>query len=202
MSNDSVALRMTPSRAQGIMHVRRSCKDLRPVHRPGCSLPVPMRLALYEPDIPQNTGTILRLAACVGVPVDLIEPCGFVWSDRRLRRAGMDYLEGVALMRHPSWAAFCAGRASAGNGSGRLILLTTSGDRAYTEFAFHPADTLMVGRESAGVPPNVHAAADARVVIPMVDGARALNVAVAAAMVLGEALRQTRRRPVNLRAAS
>lgn len=161
-----------------------------------------MRLALYEPDIPQNTGTILRLAACLGVPVDLIEPCGFVWSDRKLRRSGMDYLAGVALTRHPSWAAFRAGRARAGNGQGRLILLTTSGDSPYTEFAFHPADTLMVGRESAGVPPDVHAAADARVVIPMIEGARALNVAVAAAMALGEALRQTRRLSVDLRAAS
>lgn len=202
MSNDSVALRMTPSRAQGIMHVRRSCKDLRPVRRSARSLPVPMRLALYEPDIPQNTGTILRLAACLGVPVDLIEPCGFVWSDRKLRRAGMDYLEGVILARHASWAAYRASRGSSGNGLGRLILLTTSGENAYTEFAFQPADTLMVGRESAGVPPEVHEAADARVVIPMMESARALNVAVAAAMALGEALRQTRQLPTTLRAAS
>jgi tRNA (cytidine/uridine-2'-O-)-methyltransferase len=156
-----------------------------------------MRLALYEPDIPQNTGTMLRLAACLGVPVDLIEPCGFVWSDRKLRRAGMDYLEGVALTRHASWAAFRVAREP-----GRLILLTTSGDVAHTDFAFRASDTLMVGRESAGVPPEVHAAADARVVIPMVPGARALNVALAAALVLGEALRQTGEFPARWRAAS
>lgn len=184
------------------MHVRRSCKDLSPFRGPACSLIVPMRLALYEPDIPQNTGTILRLAACLGVPVDLIEPCGFVWSDRRLRRSGMDYLEGVALTRHDSWAAFRAARASLAPGPGRLVLLTTGGDVAYSEFGFRASDTLMVGRESAGVPPEVHAAADARVVIPMVAGARALNVALAAALALGEALRKTGQLPARLRAAS
>jgi len=145
-----------------------------------------MRLALYQPDIPQNTGTMLRLAACLGVAVDLIEPCGFIWDDRRLRRAGMDYLDGVDLTRHESWAAFGRHRRS-----GRLVLLTTAGDVAYTDFAFRPSDVLLVGRESAGVPPDVHEAADARLVIPMAPGARALNVAVAAAMVLGEARRQT-----------
>lgn len=145
-----------------------------------------MRLALYQPDIPQNTGTMLRLAACLGVAVDLIEPCGFIWNDRRLRRAGMDYLEGVDLTRHESWSAFCAGRAP-----GRLVLLTTAGAVAYTDFAFRPSDVLLVGRESAGVPAAVHAAAEARVVIPMAPGARALNVALAAAMALGEARRQT-----------
>jgi tRNA (cytidine/uridine-2'-O-)-methyltransferase len=145
-----------------------------------------MRLALYEPDIPQNTGTMLRLAACLGVPVDLIEPCGFVWDDRRLRRAGMDYLEGVDLARHESWAAF-----QARPRPGRLVLLTTAGEIPYTGFTFRPSDTLMVGRETAGVPDSVHQAADARLVIPMAVGARALNVAVAAAMALGEALRQT-----------
>lgn len=145
-----------------------------------------MRLALYQPDIPQNTGTMLRLAACLGVPVDLIEPCGFVWDDRRLRRAGMDYLEGVDLTRHESWPAFRAGRVP-----GRLVLLTTAGNVAYTDFAFRPTDTLLLGRESAGVPAEVHAAAEARLVIPMAAGARALNVAVAAAIVLGEARRQT-----------
>jgi tRNA (cytidine/uridine-2'-O-)-methyltransferase len=144
-----------------------------------------MRLALYQPDIPQNTGTLLRLAACLGVAVDLIEPCGFVWDDRRLRRAGMDYLEGVNLTRHESWAAFTV------RPRGRLLLLTTAGDVPYTDFAFRSADTLMVGRESAGVPPEVHDTADARLVIPMARGARSLNVAVAAAMALGEARRQT-----------
>ncbi len=145
-----------------------------------------MRLALYQPDIPQNTGTMLRLAACLGMAVDLIEPCGFIWNDRRLRRAGMDYLEGVDLTRHESWAAFALAQ-----DPGRLVLLTTSGDVAYTDFAFRPSDTLLVGRESAGVPDEVHRAADARLVIPMAPGARALNVAVAAAMAVGEAWRQT-----------
>jgi tRNA (cytidine/uridine-2'-O-)-methyltransferase len=146
-----------------------------------------MRLALYQPDIPQNTGSMLRLAACFGVAVDLIEPCGFVWSDRRLRRAGMDYLAGVALTRHASWSAFQTG----GRHPGRLILLTTRGETPYTNFRFDDSDTLAVGRESAGVPAEVHDAAEARVVIPMVAGARSLNVALAASIVLSEALRQT-----------
>jgi tRNA (cytidine/uridine-2'-O-)-methyltransferase len=154
-----------------------------------------MRLALYQPDIPQNTGTMLRLAACLGVPVDLIEPCGLVWNDRRLRRAGMDYLEGVDLTRHESWPVFRAAR-----GSGRLVLLTTAGGVAYTDFVFRSSDTLLVGRESAGVPAEVHQAAEVRLVIPMAPGARALNVAVAAAMALGEARRQVA--PARLREAS
>ncbi|MBI3453264.1 MAG: tRNA (cytidine(34)-2'-O)-methyltransferase [Rhodospirillales bacterium] len=153
-----------------------------------------MRLALFEPDIPQNTGAMLRLAACLGVGVDLIEPCGFVWSDRRLRRAGMDYLAGVELARHASWPAYREAQA----GRGRLVLLTTAGDTPYADFAFRADDTLMVGRESAGVPAAVHAAADARLVIPMVAGRRSLNVALAAAIVLGEALRQTGRLPQTL----
>jgi len=169
------------------MHVRRSCKGLRPLRQPSRSLIVPMRLALFQPDIPQNTGTMLRLAACVGVAVDLIEPCGFVWDDRRLRRSGMDYLKGVDLTRHESWAAFRAAR-----GPGRLLLLTTAGEIAYTDFRFRPTDTLLVGRESAGVPAEVHAAAEARLVIPILASARALNVAVAAAMALGEARRQVK----------
>jgi tRNA (cytidine/uridine-2'-O-)-methyltransferase len=159
-----------------------------------------MRLALYQPDIPQNTGAMLRLAACFGVGVDLIEPCGFVWSDRRLRRAGMDYLDGVALTRHESWTAFQT--ALAAQARGRLALLTTSASTPYAEFAFRPGDTLLVGRESAGVPAEVHAAADARLVIPMRPGVRSLNVALAAAIVLGEALRQTGALPVHLAAAS
>jgi tRNA (cytidine/uridine-2'-O-)-methyltransferase len=144
-----------------------------------------MRLALYQPDIAQNTGAMLRLAACLGVPVDVIEPCGFVFADSRLRRAGMDYLGHVDLVRHLSWDAF---RATV---PGRLILLTTRGAVAYTETAYQPGDTLMVGRESAGVPDAVHDAADLRVRVPMRPGLRSLNVALAAAMVLGEALRQT-----------
>jgi tRNA (cytidine/uridine-2'-O-)-methyltransferase len=148
-----------------------------------------MRLALYEPDIPQNTGTILRLAACLGVPVDVIGPAGFDLSDRTLKRAGLDYLQHVELARHESFSAFDRARRSAG---ARLVLLTTRGDTVYTSFAFTSADTLLLGRESAGVPPSVHAAADARLRIPLRPGLRSLNVAVAAAMVLGEALRQTR----------
>lgn len=145
-----------------------------------------MRLALYEPDIPQNTGALLRLAACLGVGIDLIEPAGFVLSDRRLQRAGMDYRDFAALERHASWAAFDRARTA------RLLLLTTGADRCFLDFAFAPDDILLLGRESAGVPDAVHARADARLRIPMVPQARSLNVALAAAMVLSEALRQTR----------
>jgi tRNA (cytidine/uridine-2'-O-)-methyltransferase len=148
-----------------------------------------MRLALYEPDIPQNTGAILRLCACLGVAVDLIEPFGFVWDDRHLKRAAMDYLDHVALTRHRSWDAFRA--AGVAGSSARLILLTTSGTTPYHRFAFHADDTLLFGRESAGVPEAVHRAADARLVVPMRRGLRSINVAMAAGMVLGEALRQT-----------
>jgi tRNA (cytidine/uridine-2'-O-)-methyltransferase len=145
-----------------------------------------MRLALYEPDIPQNTGAILRLAACCGVAVDLIEPFGFLWEDRRLKRAGMDYLDRVALTRHASWAKFQAAREP-----GRLVLLTTRGMIPYHRFAFRADDTLLFGRESSGVPEAVHETAAARLAIPVRPGLRSLNVALAAAMVLGEALRQT-----------
>lgn len=147
-----------------------------------------MKLILYQPDIPQNAGTLLRLSACLGVAVEVIEPCGFVWDDRRLRRAGMDYLAGVELTRHRSWEAYSELRHAK---SERLVLLTTRGDRNYTDFAFAPGDALLLGRESAGVPQDVHAAADARLRIPLRQGQRSLNVAVAGAMVLGEALRQT-----------
>lgn len=149
-----------------------------------------MRLALYEPDIPQNTGTILRLSACLDVAVDIIEPCGFVFDDRRLRRAGMDYLDAVDLTRHSSWNAYRIWRAGTER-AGRLILLTTRGDTRHVDFSFAASDTLLLGRESGGVPPEVYDAADARLVIPMKPGLRSLNIAVAAAMVLGEALRQT-----------
>jgi tRNA (cytidine/uridine-2'-O-)-methyltransferase len=145
-----------------------------------------MRLALFEPDIPQNAGALLRLGACLGVPVDLIEPCGFLLDDRRLKRAGLDYLALAALTRHASWAAFLATRTG-----GRLLLLTTRGSTAYHRFAYRPDDTLLLGRESAGAPQAVHAAADARLRIPLRPGLRSLNVALAAAMALGEALRQT-----------
>lgn len=144
-----------------------------------------MRLALFEPDIPQNAGSLMRLCACLGVPLDVIEPCGFVLDDRRLRRAAMDYLEHLTLERHESWRAYQRTR------SGRLILLTTKATRSALDFTFDAEDTLMVGRESAGVPPEVHRAADARLRVPMRRGVRSINVALVAAMVLGEALRQT-----------
>jgi tRNA (cytidine/uridine-2'-O-)-methyltransferase len=144
-----------------------------------------MRLALYEPDIPQNTGALLRLGACLGVEVDIIEPCGFLFSDRGLKRAGMDYLNRAAWRRHESWAAFEAQR------KGRLALLSSKAEQAYTEFAFAADDILLLGRESAGVPDAVRDAADARLRIPLKPGLRSLNVALAGAMVLGEALRQT-----------
>jgi tRNA (cytidine/uridine-2'-O-)-methyltransferase len=147
-----------------------------------------MRLALYQPDIPQNAGTILRLAACLGVPVDIIEPAGFPVTDRAFRRAGMDYLDQVDIARHASWAAFEAERRRRG---GRLLLATTNARMSYAAFAFAPDDMLLFGRESAGVPDEVHTAADARLIVPMRPGLRSLNVAMAAAMMLGEALRQT-----------
>jgi tRNA (cytidine/uridine-2'-O-)-methyltransferase len=147
-----------------------------------------LRLALYQPDIPQNTGTILRMAACLGLAVDIIEPAGFPVSDRAFRRAGMDYLDQVAVERHVSWDAFRAWQAGSGR---RLVLATVRGAVAHHAFAFRPDDVLLLGRESAGVPEEVHAAADARVAVPLRPGLRSLNIAVAAAMIAGEALRQT-----------
>jgi tRNA (cytidine/uridine-2'-O-)-methyltransferase len=148
-----------------------------------------MRLALYQPDIPQNTGAMLRLAACFGLDVDVILPCGFLFDDRKMRRAGMDYIDQVSIRRHSSWESYLGARRE-GAEAGRLILLTTKGTQAYTDFAFAPGDSLLVGRESSGVPPEVAAAADARLRIPMRRGLRSLNVAMAAAIVTGEAMRQ------------
>ena len=148
----------------------------------------PMRLALYQPDIAQNTGTMLRLAACLGVGVNVIAPTGFDMTDRALRRAGLDYLAHVEIVRHASFADFEAARQRSGS---RLVLLTTRAELPYTSFAFQATDILLVGRESAGVPEAVHQAADARLRIPIRPGLRSLNVAVAAAMALGEGLRQT-----------
>jgi tRNA (cytidine/uridine-2'-O-)-methyltransferase len=147
-----------------------------------------MRLALYQPDIAQNTGTMLRLAACLGVGVDVIAPTGFDMTDRALRRAALDYLAHVEIVRHASFDDFETARLRSGS---RLVLLTTRAEVGYTSFAFRASDTLLVGRESAGVPETVHRVADARLRIPIRPGLRSLNVAVAAAMVLGEALRQT-----------
>ncbi|MDP9195382.1 MAG: tRNA (cytidine(34)-2'-O)-methyltransferase [Pseudomonadota bacterium] len=144
-----------------------------------------MRIALYQPDIPQNTGAVLRLAACLGLGVDIIRPCGFPLDDRRIRRSGMDYADHVSMTLHDSWEVFQTQR------SGRLILLTTRGSVPHTECRYQPDDILLLGRESVGVPENVHAIADVRVRIPIAPGLRSLNLAVAAAMVTGEALRQT-----------
>lgn len=149
-----------------------------------------LTLALFQPDIPQNAGTMLRACACLGARAAIIEPAGFPVSDRHFRRAGMDYLDHVDIARHASWRAFEAWRAGVGS---RLVLLTTRAPTPYTDFAFRADDILLVGRESAGAPEEVHAAADARIVIPIRPGLRSLNVAVAACMVLGEALRQTGR---------
>jgi tRNA (cytidine/uridine-2'-O-)-methyltransferase len=147
-----------------------------------------MRIALYQPDIAQNTGTILRLAACLGVEAHIIEPAGFPASDRAFRRAGMDYLDHVRLVRHVTWAAFEAWRRERAL---RLVLFTTRSARSYLDHRFAAGDILLFGRESAGVPDEVHAAADARLLIPMRPGLRSLNVAMACAMAVGEALRQT-----------
>jgi tRNA (cytidine/uridine-2'-O-)-methyltransferase len=147
-----------------------------------------MRIALYQPDIPQNTGTILRLCACLGIEAHIIAPAGFPTSDRAFRRAGMDYLDAVALVRHSSWQAFEAWRREDGH---RLLLFTTAATMSYLDYRYQSGDVLLFGRESAGVPAEVHDAADARLRIPLRPGLRSLNVALAAAMAAGEALRQT-----------
>lgn len=143
-----------------------------------------MRLALFQPDIPQNTGTILRMAACLNVGVDIIEPCGFLLDDARFKRATMDYIHLVDLARHTSWEKFMDQK------QGRLVLLTTKGSTAYTDFAFQADDILVLGQESVGAPDFVHEAAQARILVKMAPKARSLNIAMAAAMVTGEALRQ------------
>lgn len=151
-----------------------------------------MRTALYQPDIPQNTGAMLRVAACFGAGLDIIGPCGFPLDSRDVRRAALDYGGKVAAALHNSWSTFLASKERR---SGRLILLTTRGATALYEFAFEPTDVLLLGRESAGVPDAVHAAADARVYVPLAPDARSLNVAVAAAVALSEARRQLKLRP-------
>jgi tRNA (cytidine/uridine-2'-O-)-methyltransferase len=147
-----------------------------------------MHIALYQPDIPQNTGTILRLCACLGIEAHIIAPAGFPTSDRAFRRAGMDYLDAVTLVRHSSWQAFETRRRAQNH---RLLLFTTAATVSYLDYRYRADDVLLFGRESAGVPAQVHEAADARLVIPMRPGLRSLNVALAAAMAAGEALRQT-----------
>ena len=145
-----------------------------------------MRLVLYQPDIPQNLGTLIRFGACLALPIDVIEPCGFPFGDRNLKRAAMDYASAAAVTRHTSWQAFLSIRQAQ-----RLVLLTTKARHSYAQFSFEPTDWIVVGSESRGVPEEVHAAADHRICIPMSPGLRSLNVAVAAAMVMGEAMRQT-----------
>lgn len=152
-----------------------------------------MDLALFEPDIPQNTGTLMRLGACLNVRIHLIEPAGFPTTDKNFRRAGMDYLDRVALQRHISWRAFRAWQQESGQ---RLVLATTKAAQPYTDLLFQPDDIVLLGRESKGVPDAVHEAADARILIPLAPGLRSLNVALAGAMILGEALRQTRGFPL------
>jgi tRNA (cytidine/uridine-2'-O-)-methyltransferase len=147
-----------------------------------------MRIALYQPDIPQNAGTILRLCACFGVEAHIIEPAGFPTTDRAFRRAGMDYLDAVTVVRHRSFGDFADWRRRAGH---RLILFTTAARLSYLDYRYQPDDILLFGRESAGVPDEVHEAADARLRIPIRESMRSLNVAVAAAIAVGEALRQT-----------
>ena len=147
-----------------------------------------MQIALYEPDIPQNTGTILRLCACLGAEAHIIEPAGFPVTDRAFRRAGLDYLDQVEIQRHASFGAFEDWRRGVG---ARLLLLTTRAETSYLDHAYRAGDVLLLGRESSGVPERVHQAADARLRIPIRDGLRSINVAMAAAMALGEAIRQT-----------
>lgn len=151
-----------------------------------------MRIALYQPEIPQNTGTLMRLGACMGVAIDIIEPCSFVWNDQKLRRAGMDYIELANVVRHLSWEKFYQTQAESG---ARLILLDAQGAVPFCDFSFHPTDVLLLGQESSGVPQGVMAQTQASVTIPMLSGRRSLNIAISAAMVLGEALRQTHQFP-------
>jgi tRNA (cytidine/uridine-2'-O-)-methyltransferase len=144
-----------------------------------------MRLALYQPEIPQNAGTLMRLAACLGVPLDIIEPCGFIWQDQKLQRAGMDYIELANIQRHASFATFRQAQPQ------RLILIDTKAATSFLDFNFEKDDILLLGKESVGVPDEVFQAIPHRLVIPMVEGRRSLNMAVAGAMVISEALRQT-----------
>ena len=150
-----------------------------------------MRLALFQPDIPQNTGTLLRLGACLDLPIDIIEPCGFIFNEKAMKRAGMDYLNMASYRRHNSWQDFLNYKSEHPEEYGRLILMTTKSQTPYTDFKFQPNDIILMGRESAGVPESVHEICDARLTIPMNNNARSINVAISAVMVIGEALRQT-----------
>jgi len=168
--------------------LRRSLRE-NPGRFPAAAEEPPMiRLAAYPPDLPQNPGALIRIAACFGLPLSVIHPCGFPFSARALRRTAMDYADAARIEEHDDWNAF-----QAGHGAGRLVLLTTRGATQLWDFAFRPGDTLLLGRESAGVPDEVHAAAGARVAIPMPGGGRSLNVAVSAGIAAAEALRQLSR---------
>lgn len=156
-----------------------------------------MRLALFQPDIPHNTGTLLRLGACLDLPLDIIEPCGFIFNEKAMKRAGMDYLDIVKYRRHNSWDDFLDYRKKHPDKYGRIVLLSTHASIPYTKFEFKPNDTILMGRESAGVPEAIHNLADSRLLIPMNKNTRSINVAISAAMVIGEALRQTNKFPQN-----
>ena len=147
-----------------------------------------IRIALYQPDIPQNTGAAMRLTSCLGIGLDIIEPCGFVLDDKKLRRSAMDYIEELDLKRHKSWDSFF----NTYNGKNRLVLLSTKAEMTYVNFSFKSGDILLAGRESAGVPDSVHEQVSERITIPMPGGGRSLNVINSLAMVTGEALRQTK----------
>jgi tRNA (cytidine/uridine-2'-O-)-methyltransferase len=151
-----------------------------------------MHLVLFQPEIPQNMGTLMRFSACLGIPLDVIEPCGFLFTDKYLKRAGMDYIERSITQRFPSWKAFCEARKGA-----RRIAITTSSHRIYTEFSFEPTDLLIMGQESVGLPSNILDDCHESVTIPMVSDTRSLNLALAAAIVTTEALRQTHQLPRN-----
>jgi tRNA (cytidine/uridine-2'-O-)-methyltransferase len=155
-----------------------------------------MRLALFQPDIPQNLGAALRLGACLGAGIDIIEPCGFPLSDSAVRRAALDYTALAVVERHPGWSAFLAAQREADR---RILLFTTRAAEPFQHFAYRPGDVLLFGRESAGVPDEVHDAADARLFIPLAEGARSLNVVTAAALALGQALRSTDGFPAPIR---
>lgn len=147
-------------------------------------------IALYQPDIPQNVGAMIRLCACVGVRLDIIEPCGFPWDEKKIRQAGLDYMAGADYARHESWGKFREHTSGT-----RLVLMTTHAADNYLDFAFMPGDILLAGRESAGAPDDIHKSADARIGIAMTGGLRSLNIVNATSMILGEALRQTRKMP-------
>ena len=151
-----------------------------------------MQIAMYQPDIPQNAGAMIRLCGCMDVPLHVIEPCGFLWHEKKIRTSAMDYYDKVSLTRHTSWESFLDYNQGRGEKSGRIVLMSTKGDAPHYEFSFRRGDILLAGRESSGVPEDVHARADARIFVPMAEGFRSLNIVNASAMILAEGLRQTR----------